>query len=79
MSLQHRDGLRTTYEPIVPTVTAGRPVRRGEVIGHLQAGHCPSACLHWGARRDNAYLDPRRLLSVGRVRLLPLPGPARGG
>lgn len=79
VSLQHRAGLRTTYEPIAPTVTAGRPVRRGEVIGHLQPGHCPSACLHWGARRDTAYLDPLRLLSAGRVRLLPLPAPARGG
>ncbi|SMD03053.1 M23 family metallopeptidase [Lentzea albidocapillata] len=75
VSLQHRNGLRTTYEPIAPAVTAGRPVRRGEVIGHLQAGHCPTPCLHWGARRGQAYLDPLRLVSSGRVRLLPLAAP----
>ncbi|MDX3656236.1 M23 family metallopeptidase [Streptomyces sp. ID05-26A] len=73
VSLQHRNGLRTTYEPITPTVTAGSAIRRGEVIGHLQPGHCPTPCLHWGARRGHAYLDPLRLVTSGRVRLLPLP------
>ncbi|HEX7301418.1 peptidoglycan DD-metalloendopeptidase family protein [Lentzea sp.] len=79
VSLEHRGGLRTTYEPVTPAVEAGRQVRRGEVIGHLQAGHCASPCLHWGARRGPAYLDPLRLVSSGRVRLLPLTAPARGG
>ncbi|MET9225193.1 M23 family metallopeptidase [Lentzea sp. NPDC003310] len=75
VSLQHRNGLRTTYEPVAPLVTAGAPVRQGEVIGHLQPGHCESPCLHWGARRDRTYLDPLRLLTRSRVRLLPLSGP----
>ncbi|WP_434440059.1 M23 family metallopeptidase [Lentzea sp. E54] len=78
VSLQHRNGLRTTYEPIAPAVSAGSSVTRGEVIGHLQEGHCPSPCLHWGARRGDTYLDPLRLVSTGRVRLLPLNAPARG-
>lgn len=79
VSLQHRNGLRTTYEPVAPTVTAGHAVRRGEVIGHLQPGHCASPCLHWGARRGTEYLDPLRLVMHGRVRLLPVPAPRRGG
>ncbi|MFD5829931.1 M23 family metallopeptidase [Lentzea sp. NPDC060358] len=79
VSLEHRGGLRTTYEPVTPAVAAGQRVRRGEVIGHLQPGHCPSACLHWGARRQQAYQDPLRLLTPVRVRLLPLNAPARGG
>lgn len=73
VSLHHRNGLRTTYEPVVPAVTAGRAVRQGEVIGHLQPGHCQTPCLHWGARRGHTYLDPLRLLGSPRVRLLPLP------
>jgi murein DD-endopeptidase MepM/ murein hydrolase activator NlpD len=77
VSLDHRNGLRTTYEPITPTVKAGHPVRRGEVIGHLQSGHCPSPCLHWGARRAHTYLDPLPLVTPARVRLLPLT--PRGG
>lgn len=81
VSLQHRGGLRTTYEPVAPTVTAGRPVRRGDVIGHLQEGHCASPCLHWGVRRGAEYLDPLRLVTWGRIRLLPLnaAAPSRGG
>lgn len=79
VSVQHRNGLRTTYEPVAPTVAAGRQVRRGEVIGHLQEGHCPSPCLHWGVRRGDEYLDPLRLVVQGRVRLLPLNAPPRGG
>ncbi|SDO01996.1 M23 family metallopeptidase [Lentzea jiangxiensis] len=77
VSLQHRGGLRTTYEPVTPAVAAGSPVRRGQVIGHLQEGHCPTPCLHWGARRGAEYLDPLRLVSSARVRLLPLSAPAR--
>ena len=72
VSLQHANGLRTTYEPVTPAVMAGHPVRRGDVIGHLQEGHCASPCLHWGVRRGDEYLDPLRLVLWGRVRLLPL-------
>ena len=79
VSLQHRNGLRTTYEPVAPTVTASHAVRRGEVIGHLQPGHCPAPCLHWGTRRGTEYLDPLRLVMHGRVRLLAVPAPQRGG
>nr|WP_231648562.1 M23 family metallopeptidase [Saccharothrix sp. NRRL B-16348] len=79
VSLLHTGGLRTTYEPVTPTVHRGQPVRRGDRIGTLTAGHegCPTdACLHWGAirttpPRSRTYLNPLHLLSNGRVRLLP--------
>jgi murein DD-endopeptidase MepM/ murein hydrolase activator NlpD len=75
VSVDHAGGLRTTYEPITPTVVAGQAVRRGEVIGQLQPGHseCTAApaCLHWGVRRGEEYLDPLALVSSGHVRLLP--------
>ncbi|WP_231642859.1 M23 family metallopeptidase [Nocardia sp. NRRL S-836] len=76
VSLQHHGTLRTTYEPITPAVPPGHLVRRGDVIGHLQPGHCPTPCLHWGARRAHDYVNPLRLLSTGRVRLLPTPAPS---
>ncbi|WP_433558589.1 M23 family metallopeptidase [Pseudonocardia xinjiangensis] len=79
VSVQHDDGLRTTYEPVGPMVAAGAVVRAGEVIGLLRPGHagCPAqACLHWGLRRDRTdYLDPLVLLRPPRVRLLPVPVP----
>ncbi|NMH96122.1 M23 family metallopeptidase [Pseudonocardia sp. K10HN5] len=83
VSVQHADGLRTTYEPITPTVTTGTVVARGERLGTLAPGHpgCPDpACLHWGVRRSTAeYLDPLVLLRPARVRLLPVPDPWPGG
>jgi murein DD-endopeptidase MepM/ murein hydrolase activator NlpD len=75
VSIAHQGGLRTTYEPVTATVVVGAQVARGDPIGRLDAGHpgCPvAACLHWGLRRDDAYLDPLALLGLGRVRLLPL-------
>ena len=76
ISIRHADGLRTTYEPVETAVAAGQAVARGSPIGTLLAGHadCPAAaCLHWGLRRGEVYLDPLTLLHPPRIRLLPLP------
>ncbi|BEL11801.1 M23 family metallopeptidase [Actinoplanes sichuanensis] len=75
VSILHAGGLRTTYEPVVAAVRAGDLVAAGDLIGSVAAGHpgCPqAACLHWGLRRGDVYLDPLALLGFGRVRLLPL-------
>lgn len=75
VSIRHAAGLRTTYEPVTPAVRAGQAVRAGDIIGTLSPGHpgCPeAACLHWGLRRGDQYLDPLAMLGLGRVRLLPL-------
>ncbi|MCU1688154.1 MAG: Peptidase [Jatrophihabitantaceae bacterium] len=71
----HRDGIRTTYEPIDPSTSAGAIVRRGEVIGLVAGEHAGrDDVLHWGARRGEAYLDPLRLIRpLGVVRLSPRP------
>jgi murein DD-endopeptidase MepM/ murein hydrolase activator NlpD len=76
VSVDHPGGLRTTYEPVSPAVAPGQRVARGEPLGQLRPGHpgCPaSACLHWGLRRGDAYLDPLVVLRAPRVRLLPWP------
>jgi hypothetical protein len=78
----HGDGTRTTYEPVTATVTRGDRVRAGDALGRLTAagGHCrPLACLHWGRRRGDVYLDPMLLLRPGPARLLPVWAPARDG
>jgi murein DD-endopeptidase MepM/ murein hydrolase activator NlpD len=75
VSVDHPNGLRSTYEPVAPTVTVGQPVHRGDVLGHLESGHagCAVPCLHWGIRRDKEYLDPLALVTAHRIRLLPWP------
>jgi murein DD-endopeptidase MepM/ murein hydrolase activator NlpD len=75
VSVAHPGGLRTTYEPVASALHAGDPVAAGAVLGRLAPGHpgCPAAaCLHWGLRQGDRYLDPLTLLGLGRVRLLPL-------
>jgi murein DD-endopeptidase MepM/ murein hydrolase activator NlpD len=70
----HADGIRTEYEPVRALVGAGAHVLRGQPIGVLDGGHpgCSGACLHWGARRGDRYLDPLGLLRpLGPVVLLP--------
>ncbi len=68
-------GTRTTYEPVLGTVSRGDRVAAGTVIGRLSTsgGHClPRSCLHWGLRRGEVYLDPLTLVDAPRpVRLLP--------
>jgi murein DD-endopeptidase MepM/ murein hydrolase activator NlpD len=75
VSVDHAGGLRTTYEPVEPVVRTGDEVAAGDPIGRLASGHpgCTvSACLHWGLRRGDMYLDPLALLGLAQVRLLPL-------
>jgi murein DD-endopeptidase MepM/ murein hydrolase activator NlpD len=77
VSVDHGDGLRTTYEPVRPVVHAGERVSAGQLIGHLSAGHpgCPvTACLHWGLRHADEYLNPLLVVVRLPVRLKPLDG-----
>ncbi|WP_157574211.1 M23 family metallopeptidase [Nocardia jejuensis] len=75
MSIDHADGVRTTYEPVQGALPLGRRVIRGSTIGTLESGHpgcAASACLHWGARRDHDYIDPLGLLHHTPIRLKPV-------
>jgi murein DD-endopeptidase MepM/ murein hydrolase activator NlpD len=73
--LLHPDGISTEYEPLAVAVAAGQRVVAGQRIGSVTGTHrgcAPATCLHWGARRGTAYLDPLSLLApLGVVRLLP--------
>ncbi|NLE70560.1 MAG: M23 family metallopeptidase [Actinomycetales bacterium] len=74
VTVGHPDGLRSSLEPLEDPLPVGAVVRAGEVVGRLAAtaGHCaPATCLHWGARRGDAYVDPLDLLGRAPVVLLP--------
>lgn len=74
VSVAHAGGLRTTYEPVLATVSPGQQVETGEPLGILEVGHagCPvDICLHWGLRRGEIYLDPLLLVRPFRLRLKP--------
>ena len=79
VSIAHPGGLRTTYEPVRPSVRVGQRVDAGTAIGELLAGHegcAGAACLHWGAMWGAAsradYVDPLGLLTSTPIRLKPL-------
>lgn len=72
ISIEHADGIRTTYEPVSPSVKKGDTVTAGQVIGTLDDGHCKKqSCLHWGAKRGkDAYINPLSLLRERQIRLI---------
>ncbi|HYZ68993.1 MAG TPA: M23 family metallopeptidase [Mycobacterium sp.] len=81
VSIAHPGGLRTTYEPLRPSVRVGQLVEAGAMIGELEPGHAGcliAACLHWGAMWGAAsradYVDPLGLLASTPIRLKPLGG-----
>jgi murein DD-endopeptidase MepM/ murein hydrolase activator NlpD len=63
VTIDHGAGLVSTLDPVVGSVGAGDAVRRGQVTGVLEAGHCADGCLHLGARVDGEYVDPTPFLS----------------
>lgn len=66
--------VRTTYEPVSSVVRVGDRVTAGQVIGTLAAGHpgcTAAACLHWGLKAGEDYLDP--------MLMIPPPDPAGRG
>lgn len=77
VSIDHSDGIRTTYEPVYSSVTRGQEVRRGEIIGILaDSTELPESArqsegLSWGARIGRRhYIDPLTLLGAIKVRLI---------
>ncbi|MFB7498684.1 M23 family metallopeptidase [Streptomyces sp. NPDC056161] len=57
--------LRTTYQPVRPSVRTGDEVAAGEVVGRGEptATHCAAGpCLHWGLLSGGTYLNPLLLL-----------------
>ncbi|MGV9341675.1 peptidoglycan DD-metalloendopeptidase family protein [Streptomyces sp. NPDC003688] len=74
--------LRTTYEPVAPSVKKGAEVGAGDVVGTVEpaaGAHCARTCVHWGLLRGKTYLDPLELLPPwlldrGPSRLLPVLG-----
>ncbi|MDR1824606.1 MAG: peptidoglycan DD-metalloendopeptidase family protein [Bifidobacteriaceae bacterium] len=63
--IDHGD-LASTLEPVVDAPPVGTAVEAGSVVGQVaggEAAHCLEACLHWGVRRGQDYLDPALLVN----------------
>lgn len=75
LSIDHLDGIRTTYQPVFSLVTQGEEVLAGQEVGRLAnpTDHWPG--LQWGARRGGEYLNPLSLLEQVVIRLKPVDVP----
>lgn len=77
VSIDHPDGIRTTYQPVLSTVNVGADVKEGQVIGTLTLDAQHSGALHWGARpggQPDVYVNPLSLLDAPTIRLKPARG-----
>jgi murein DD-endopeptidase MepM/ murein hydrolase activator NlpD len=77
ITIDHGNGLRSSFEPVESSLAAGSAVDAGQVIGTLLPGHCPAAsCVHWGVRRGEDYVNPLQFVMDLRPSiLLPLGAP----
>lgn len=73
VSVEHADGVRTSYLPVHARVAEGERVTAGQVIGTLAAPVSGHDGLHWGARTGpDLYINPLSLLESPTIRLKPL-------
>lgn len=70
VTIRHPDGLRSSLEPVAPSVRSGDVVAAGDPVGALTDRPAHPG-LHWGVRAGETYLDPLALLpDAGPVVLL---------
>ncbi|MDQ0924219.1 murein DD-endopeptidase MepM/ murein hydrolase activator NlpD [Pseudarthrobacter sp. W1I19] len=71
IAIDHGNGLRSSFEPVDSTLTAGSVVAAGQVVGTLVPGHCAAAsCVHWGVRRGDDYVNPLQFVMDLRPSIL---------
>lgn len=73
LTIDHGDGLVSSFEPVQADVAVGDVVERGQVVARAATGgHTAPGILHLGVRLDGEYVNPLRLLGgVPRAVLLP--------
>lgn len=73
VTIDHGDGLVTTFEPVTTAMGVGDAVARGDPVGEVgEGGHSVARAVHFGVRWNGEYVNPLRLLGgVPRAILLP--------
>ncbi|HKU10099.1 MAG TPA: peptidoglycan DD-metalloendopeptidase family protein [Sinomonas sp.] len=80
VTIDHGNGLRSSFEPVESGLPRGAAVTAGQAVGRVAPTpqHCPEGCLHWGVRetgdgagpRGTDYVDPLRLVADTRPSVL---------
>jgi murein DD-endopeptidase MepM/ murein hydrolase activator NlpD len=74
ITIEHSNGLRSSFEPVESSLVHGTPVQQGETIGVVaHGGHCNHSCIHFGVRAYGEYVSPLLFLGhIERAILLPI-------
>nr|WP_035772043.1 M23 family metallopeptidase [Arthrobacter sp. Br18] len=74
LSIDHGNGLVSSFEPVTTALRTGDNVAAGDTVGTVEGpAHCPVACVHWGVRFNGDYVNPLAYVSDRRPSvLLPL-------
>lgn len=82
ITVEHANGLLSSFEPVLSELEVGDAVQAGQIIGTIdpQHAHCDVACVHWGVRQPDAwkvgstvrdlYVDPAFLLGWSEPSIL---------
>ena len=73
VTVDHGNGLRSSFEPIETALSSGDRVEAGQPIGRLWTGstHCRAGpCVHWGVRDGDDYVNPLKFLADTRPSIL---------
>ena len=76
VTVDHGNGLRSSFEHVESALAEGSMVAKGQSIGTALPGHCGTIpCVHWGVRRGEDYVNPLQFVTDLRPSiLLPLSG-----
>lgn len=74
LTIDHGDGLVSSFEPVTASVSEGDSLEAGQEVGRISTEpHCPTLCVHWGVRENGEYVNPLPFVSDRRPSvLLPL-------
>jgi murein DD-endopeptidase MepM/ murein hydrolase activator NlpD len=80
ITIDHGNGLRSSFEPVQSELVKGDRLAAGGTLGKILPGHCgPAPCVHWGVRRGEDYVNPLAFVMDLRPSvLLPPLDPAPG-
>jgi murein DD-endopeptidase MepM/ murein hydrolase activator NlpD len=75
ITIDHGNGLRSSFEPVASELKKGDSVDMGAELGMMDgSSHCSPGCVHWSVRQGDEYINPLQFVMDLRPSVL-LPRP----
>lgn len=74
VSFWGNSGVTFSFEPATAAAPKGTKLTKNDIVALVKghSDHCDGMCVHWGAKRNNSYIDPRLALSPPQILLKPV-------